>query len=298
MTEKLRKYAIDFFTGQLGPANHGTLLSAYFRELCQTGCAHVEGVSFDVEIRNLQESEPGVFQGIYAKIRKDELPHAGKAGHPDRELDLARDEGLIEKNHFVYFEENELLVMQANRHAGTAVALGRYLTDLNGKLAVSFHPVIQPDATRRLMRQDLTPVSIETSFARPTNPEMYPKDDWSPHLLDTLAQIGGANIKLLISSDKRRAAEGVDRLLDKARRAAQAFMQMPNVRVLKINMEDEEGIIYPIDLIADRLKVRIEIMVTGRYPNEAAMYRALKGAKDDQRDNLQQIFGDPGAALN
>lgn len=75
-------------------------------------------------------------------------------------------------------------------------------------------------------------------------------------------------------------------------------MQMPTVRKIKIDMEDENGIVYPIDLIADRLKVKIEILVNGRYPNEAAMYRALRGAKDDQRDNLQQIFGVPGAALN
>ncbi|MGG2007740.1 DUF6731 family protein [Pseudomonas aeruginosa] len=136
---------------------------------------------------------------------------------------LADDEGLVDKNHFVYFQDNELLVMQANRHAGTAVALGKYLTDLNGQHAVSFNPVIQPDATRRLMRDDLTPISIEASFARPTNPDMYPDDDWSPQLLDTLAQIGGGNVKLSISRDKKRVAEGADRLSDRARRAAQAF---------------------------------------------------------------------------
>ncbi len=298
MAEKLRKYAIDFFTGQLGPANHNVSLSTFLRHLTQTGCHHVEGLTYDIEIRNLHEQDPGLFQGVFAKIRKDELPHAGRAGHPDRELGLADDEGLVDKNHFVYFQENELLVMQANRHAGTAVALGKYLTDLNGQHAVSFNPVIQPDATRRLMRDDLTPISIEASFARPTNPDMYPDDDWSPQLLDTLAQIGGGNVKLSISRDKKRVAEGADRLSDRARRAAQAFMQMPTVRKIKIDMEDENGIVYPIDLIADRLKVKIEILVNGRYPNEAAMYRALRGAKDDQRDNLQQIFGVPGAALN
>lgn len=298
MTDRMRKYAIDFFTGQLGPANSKEKLSTFLRKLSQSGCSHIQGTTYDIEIRNLKESEAGIFQGVFAKIRKDELPHAGRAGHPDRDLGLAEDEGLVDKNHFVYYEENELLVMQANRHAGTAVALGKYLTDINGNLAASFNPVLQPDATRRLMREDLTPVQIETSFARPTNPEMYPDDDWSPGLLDMLSQLGGGNVKLSITADRKRVAEGADRLTDKARRVAQAFRQLPNVRKIKISMEDEEGIIYPIDLIADRLKVKIEIAVSGRYPNEEGMYKALRGAKNDQLDNLQQIFGMPGANLN
>ncbi|SNB81544.1 hypothetical protein SAMN02745900_03866 [Pseudomonas sp. URIL14HWK12:I8] len=298
MTDRMRKYAIDFFTGQIGPVNSKEKLSAFLRKLSGKVCPHVEGVTYDIEIRGLVEAEPGVFQGVFAKIRKDELPHAGKAGHPDRDLGLAQDEGLVDKNHFVYYEQNELLVMQANRYAGTAVALGKYLTDIHGQLAVSFNPVLQPDATRRLMREDLTPVQIETSFARPTNPDLYPDDDWSTGLLDMLSQLGGGNVKLSVTADRKRVAEGADRLTDRARRVAQAFRQIPNVRKVKINMEDDEGIIYPIDLIADRLKVRIEISVSGRYPNEAGMFKALKGAKNDQLDNLQQIFGIPGANLN
>lgn len=73
MAEKLRKYAIDFFTGQLGPANHNVSLSTFLRHLTQTGCHHVEGLTYDIEIRNLHEQDPGVFQGVFAKIRKDEL---------------------------------------------------------------------------------------------------------------------------------------------------------------------------------------------------------------------------------
>ncbi|WP_147470788.1 DUF6731 family protein [Pseudomonas syringae group genomosp. 7] len=297
MTDRMRKYAIDFFTGQLGPVSSKEKLSSFFRELSTKNCPHIQSQTYDIEIRNLKEIESGIFQGIFAKIRKDELPHAGKAGHPDRDLGLAEDEGLVDKNHFVYYEENELLVMQANRHAGTAVALGKYLTDINGQTSISFNPVLQPDATRRLMRQDLTPVHLETSFARPTNRDMYPDDDWSPDLLDMLAQLGGGNVKLSITADRKRITEGADRLTDKVRRVAQAFRQLPNVRKIKINMEDAEGIIYPIDLIADRLKVKIEISVTGRYPNEEGMYKALKGAKNDQLDNLQQIFGALGEKL-
>ncbi|WP_299231669.1 DUF6731 family protein [uncultured Halomonas sp.] len=291
-----RNYIIDFFSSFTPndiEFNFHDFLENYLTEGC---CPPEYKQSFDLEVRHLRRHEDGVISGVFAKIRKDHLPHAGRTGQQERELDLEDDEGLVEKNHFLAYRENSLLVMQANRHAGTAIALGHYLSRFAGH-SVAFDPVLQPDAMQRLMRGDLHPVSVQAGFARPTNPDLYPEDDWSEALMDLLSGAGGSYVKLSINSDLRSDDDDTNRLKDAMRHAWRSIKGMPKVRSLKMDMANDDGIVYPIDLIADRLKDKVTVDVRGRYPIESDMFTSMAAAKEGLNDSLESIFGNPSANL-
>lgn len=291
-----KKYTIDFFTS-FTPNGNDFNFHNFLENYLEMGCCPPEEkASHDLEVRHLRQFDDGVIAGVFAKIRKDQLPHAGRTGQQERELDLEADEGLVEKNHFLAYRDRDLLVMQANRHAGTAIALGHYLGSFAGH-SVAFDPVLQPDAMEKLMRGDLHPVRVEAGFARPTNPELYPEDNWSEQFMNLLSGAGGSYVKLTINSDNSDN-EDTNKLKDVMRHAWRSIKDMPKVRTLKMDMANEDGFVYPIDLIADRLKDKITIDVRGRYPIESHMFTEMATAKEGVNDSLDRIFGNPSQSLD
>lgn len=66
------------------------------------------------ELREFVSLNDGAaFRGVLAVLR-DDAPHIREAGGDERAIALEEDEYVIEKNHFLYFKQNELLVWQVN----------------------------------------------------------------------------------------------------------------------------------------------------------------------------------------
>ena len=287
---KTKTYKIEFYTGQVGAVGKAGKVSEQLDALSKLShCPVITISTMSYEIRDLKKHQGGSYSGVFAKYRTDDVPHAGSPNGPERLLDLSEHEGLIEKNYFLYQATHELLIYQRNGNGSTTSKLGKYFGEYMGETVV-FNPVLQPEPTRRLLRSEAVPVSVDLSIARPTSSDMYSDDDWSDSIMSVLAGAGGVRLKLRITSDARSKNEEDHHLLGRVKRAVSGFVEGGAATVARVNVE-EDGIKHPIDLIADRLISSQEVEMSGRYPIPQSMNSALRRARDEEKDALAEIFG-------
>lgn len=289
---RTRVINIDFFTGVLG-ADTKTSITRICEGVSKKPAVHQCG-RHDYELRRVKVSGRTV-RGALARIRSDDLPHAGRPGGAERELGLADDEGLLEKNHFLFDEERNLLVFQRNGNGGRVGQLADYLSACAGQ-KVRFSPVLTKDSTQRLMSNDVQPVKVELSFTRPTNPALYPAQSFSRRLFELLGETGAATVRLSLSADRRSTEIVRHRLRSMVRSAACRIVDADLASTAKVTVTDGEHD-YPIDLIADRLTDEQEVEFVGRYPREGSIYGAFDKALRDCRKALDDVLGKPGQRL-
>lgn len=290
---------IEFYTGQVGADGKDGLVSNLLGKIHQLTEPYVVTINdIEYEIRDLQEFGDGSsYRGYFAKYRLDDLPHAGTPGGRERELALASDEGLIEKNYFIFYRQNELLAFQRNGHASNTNALGQFFSIFSNE-TVTFNPVLQPEPMKRLMSDKITTKSLSLSIARPTNPKLFNGKKWSSDLLNVLSGSGGSRIRLDISSDGRSQDPTERQLHHRLRGAVAEFVREGTASVARFEVEDDDGRVHPIDLIADRLVSPQTVRMDGRYPDSNAMYNAINTARNDCSEAIKEIFGENGDALD
>lgn len=254
-----------------------------------TGPVHPDG-RFSYELRDLSV-KGGVVQGVFAKFRTDQIPHIGEAGGSEREIEIAENEGLLEKNHFIYRPLDRLLVFEQNGHGSRPARLGRYVTEQAGEV-LTFDPVLQTDAVERLMRGEAEMRSMRVSFARPTNPDLFPEDQWARNLMEQMAVAGGSSVALSITSDSRSDDEEKSKLSARMKESVKALMRSGYARTVRVKVE-EDGIEHPIDLMADRITSVQSVTMAGKYPIKGSIYAALSSAFEEQRDAIYGVIGPP-----
>lgn len=286
-----RKFKVGFFVGSVGAGGRDGRVSQVLLDLSQLPqCPVITSGDVLYQIRELVPFNNGAsFRGVFAKIRTSDIPHIGSTDGEEREIDLEDDEGVLEKNHFLYYRQQELLVYQSNGNGSTVEAFGRYFSDIVNHTTV-FNAILKADAMRRMMRADLEPRTIELSVARPTNPDLYPNDDWSSELFGLMAGVDGFKAHIKISAEGTGRARG--RLMERAKRAAAALVNSGNANIARIKMA---GVEQPIDLIADRVIAQVSVEMNGRYPVPDEMFRALGEAKDQSVADLDAFFGGQNA---
>jgi hypothetical protein len=283
-----KKFKVRFYVGQVGAAGADGLVSAALDGMASDGCPVTKIGNLNYEIRGLHRFKNGSsFQGVFARFRSDDLPHVGKPGGKERELDIGPEDGLLEKNYFLYFRQHQLLVYQENGNGSAVGRLGEYFTRYFNTTTV-FQPVLQPDATRRLLQNDVEPMSLELSFARPTNANWFPPDDFSKELLALMKSAKAPSIRLLMKGSGRGAQR--QPLSRKIKRSVVGLLGHGDVKVARLLVDDNEGR-HPIDLIADRLTHHIDVEMVGRYPAEHSVFNGLMEAKDEHNGALEAIFG-------
>jgi len=245
---------------------------------------------FSYELRDLS-AQGGCVQGVFAKFRSDQIPHIGEAGGNEREIEIAENEGLLEKNHFLYRPLDSLLVFEQNGHGSRPARLARYITEQAGDV-LTFDPVLQGDAVERLMRGEAEMRSMKVSFARPTNPDLFPEDQWSRSLMEQMAIAGGSSVVLSITSDSRSDDEEKNRLSARMKDSVRALMRSGYARTVRVKLE-EDGIEHPIDLMADRITSVQSVSMAGKYPVRGSIYAALSSAFEEQRDAIYGVIGSP-----
>ncbi len=229
------------------------------------------------------------FKGVFGKIRMRDLPHkADRRGH-EEDIRLGRDEGLIEKNHFIFTARRQLLIYQENFHGSFASSMANYLTRFSRR-TVSFGPVLNPGAMARLMRAGTEVRKLDLSVARPRNPEMFPRDNFSREVLQLMASGDAATISIHMSANG--PGQRGNRLSNRVRRAMKDLVEGDHARKAYVEVESDEGRTFPIDLLVDRIRVRKEVEMDGRgrYPVTDRMYEALEGARRDSQGLLDAYF--------
>lgn len=282
-----KKFSVGFYVGHLGEGQDGPRVSDVLADLARrTEFPVMTQSSGKYQIRVLDPLGGGSsYRGVFAKYRHDDIPHVGRPAGDEREIALDEDEGLIEKNYFLYYRARELLVWQVNGSASEVQRLADYLGQVAG-LSGALSPVVKADAIGRLMRNDVQPRSIEVSVARPTNPELYPNDRWSSELFRLMAGVGGVNATIRISGGGR--GRGARAMLSHAKDAVVSLAASGHASVARVKVG---GIEHPIDLIAERVKSKIDVDMNGRYPVASQVFAALAAAKDECMEDLDAYFG-------
>lgn len=293
MTATHKPVTIDFFQGDMALDAKAPTVWAVLTDLAsraQVPC-DVVGVN-GFEVRRLRLEPNGqCYRGVFAKIRQGEIPHAGAPGGLERELELAEDEGLVEKNFFYYVRDRRLLLYQKNGQASTAARFARYLSLCCGE-TVSFNPVLQPNPLRRLLRGEVHARVIRMTLARPTNPEMIPADAWNQDILGVLQGAGGVGMSLEIRGNGRSQDRGQRYLYDRIKTAVAELLDLGPLRSACISIEDEGGAeVGVIDLIKDRLSSIQNVEKVGKYFVPTSMYDALRLALVEKSDQLMELFG-------
>lgn len=212
----------------------------------------------------------GRYHGILAKCRMEGLPHKMDGEGTESELGLLEDEHLLEKSHFLYDPGRRVVAIQQNFLAYTASALGRYLYDLTPDVhALRFNPILSMDAVKRLLNSELVR-EVELQIAR-ANSSLFSDSPLTSGVARMLSNTSGDRITIRISAGRKgRLFSDVKRWLADLR---------PFATRLRAKVIEEEGDkIEKVDLLTGRIVEEIEVPMSGRYPEEKALFAALERA--------------------
>lgn len=297
MANKLKKYSISFFAVTVAPnelfndplvglvgANAGTFPRTAARN----------GITRELWTIDRVDKPTSQIEGQLRKFRTEDLPEIGRAGEDARPIELLENEGVIEKNFFILYEQTGLLAWHTNGNGSSTNQFAKFLESI-WNCKVSIDPLIEADALRRLLRQNVEMKSLEVSLPRPANGEHYPNNDFSEHTLGLLNESEGDRIKIKINIDGR-SRQGATRRLSSATKGFVSDMLNMGATSLKAGVV-EDGFEHPIDLIADRVQCVQEAEVDSKYPSNDDMFNLLRAAKDECSDAITAYFGEGDSAL-
>lgn len=284
----IKPFTVRFFVGNVGPKGSASTVSEALAQLLKATTPHtVEGSEYAYIVRSLEELPYG-FRGVICKLRLSDIPHKGSLSGTEEELALASNEGLIEKNYFIFYSDHQLLVFQDNFH-GTSMAMFSHFLTTFVKAATTFNPVIRAETLSRLMAGDTEVRKIDLSIARPTNPDLFPKDDFSVELLRLLQSSDAARISVKLTANGPGMRGNT--LYNNVKNSLRSLVESNSVKKAQVEVESD-GRIMPIDLVADRLYSRQIVEMKGRYPYPPLMFQALETARSEMSDELAQYFGE------
>ena len=288
-----RSYTIRFYKATSGANNQGRTVESMFSELHGSATTRpIELAGNDFEVRSLYENRHG-FRGVFAKVRKNDLPHAGAAGGGERELNLADDEGLLEKSHFFFAKRAQVLALQQNQLVGGATRFASYMGDAFSE-TVSFDPVLQREALRRLLSGNPNIRFFDVAIARPSTLILATRErlrhGWNRSMMEVMRNTGAYTLKMRVSGNGR--AVGDDRFVGgDILQSIRELMNVAEVKRARVGIEvpgEEPG---EVDLINDRIQASIEVEAVGRYPNSQGMWNELERAWLGNRDEILEVLG-------
>lgn len=232
------------------------------------------------EIRELQSLGTGAsFKGVLAVVR-DDAPHIRAADGGERSIDLAADEGVLEKNYFLFFRQHNLLVWQVNGRASHVMRFERYLSALSPNTIV-FDSVMDRDALAKL--QAGTVKRIQVRVALPRNAAAYDPNIWENSAFEMMAGAGATTMQFELAT--RRKGRG---LTGAIKAAANRLLNRAETRAIRVRMDGQKEF---IDLVADCITDRIQVQMLGLYPDPTSVFEELSSAKDRQQARLEAYFG-------
>lgn len=286
-----KTYSIRFYQGTIALDAAVKSVGEAFKVASEKNTSITQGDDLH-ELRNLTPTGLANknWQGVLARIRRKDLPHAGKVGGSERELPIAEDEGLVEKCHFIYYGKLNILAFQENRNASSVRWLGECLTHACEMETVSFDDVLRLEPMKRLMNAQAFAKSLDLRIARPKNMGIVPDDQWNKWIFDLMDGANGANLHLQIRGEGRSKDQETRFLSNRLKPALRELIQGGSVKGAKLEL-DENGHAHPVDLIADRLFSKQMVNVEGRYPKADSMFSAIESAYGEVKDELEELFG-------
>jgi hypothetical protein len=288
-----KRYGVRFYCGVRGEPVQLLKLSDLFHKLASDAAAgemppRIKNGGQDYELRDLISLNGGaVVKGVFAVLR-DDAPHIRQPDGSEEPIVLDENAGLIEKNHFIYYSQNEVLVYQINGRASHVSRFEQYLTACTGNLeTISLDDILSLDAMQQLQQGVLK--AFEFRVAKPRNAALINPADWESGAFSLLS---GADASI-ISVSVRTRSKG-NGLSAKLKDVAHRLLDSDSTRKVSVKLS---GIDHPIDLMAECLKHTIGVDMDGMYPIPDSMFVELQAAKDSKQAMLDAYFGQGNAAL-
>ncbi len=288
-----RRYTARFFQAQSGASNEGKRVSDILlglEKLDEPVSISLGGSPF--EIRHITDNRSTIW-GVFARIRNHDLPHAGRRGGGERELGLSDDEGLLEKAHFVVSKKTQVMALQFNSLVGYHSKLAAYLTDLASE-TISLNPILQPDAARRLISQNVRIKEFDVAVARPNLSTLVEPAKlahlWNKTIMEVMASTGAYRMRMVIGADGHSNNDS-RYITGKFLQSLGELARNVVVRRARVKFEggDAEG--GMVDLLADQLAADIEVESNGRYPHSFGMWTELDNALRRSKNEIAEVLG-------
>lgn len=292
-----KKYTIDFFQLSLQPTSSIPSVEKGFELIAgakKSSPLSIGGYTREIWKPLARKHRDGpCFAGQFRKFRTDDLPEIGSTGEDASEIELEDDEGLVERNFFVFYPKHQVLGWCRNSHGNTPNQFARFLSSL-WSTKVEAGPLLQPDAAKRLMRRGVELKKIKLVIPRPANPDMYDSNEFNRELMALMSDAHADSIHLEMGIDARRADTAgtlTSRLKTALKQAASLGASSARAVVY------DDGIEHPIDLIADRIFSVQEIETNAKYPPAGTMYTAIDSALHECKGQLNEYFGSDEESL-
>lgn len=283
-----KKFGVRFYKGNVIDPNvliSELLLQLYTAHHQSQSYPHVTDGSVAYELRNFTSLNNGsVFTGVLAVLR-DDAPNIRDHQGNERPIDLQPGERVIEKNHFVFYRERQLLAWQVNTRASHVTRFEQYLSNVSGSI-VGFDDIILAASFKRIKEGVVK--KLEVKIASPKNPDLVSSSDWSSQALSMMSGVGATSIRIDVSTRMRSGLKtSVKQVIHQLKDSAEAAS-------IKVKLAGEAE---PIDLVADSIKGRVSVNMVGMYPDPADMFIQLQQLKDAKKGELDEFFGQGSRVL-
>lgn len=288
----MKSYSVRFYVGNVpeGPQRKpiSQVLSEIVDSIQENGSAcQVADGSVKYELRDMVSLNDGAsFKGVLAVLR-DDAPHIRGANGIERDIVLAQDEHIIEKNHFLFYRENEMIVWQVNGKGSHVHRLELYLSQFSNQ-TITCEDIIDKNSVDRLARGVIRGFKFKIAKPKRGVAEIA-ADDWAFPTLKLLQGSEASSITVDVKTGSRQRG-----LAGRVKDSIYGLIKSEHVKSMQVRLQNVE---QPIDLFADCITDAISVQMIGLYPSRDAIFAELAAAKDRQRSQLDAYFNVGGVVL-
>jgi hypothetical protein len=291
-----KTYKIGYFTPTFGNKDNKKKLSEYFIELEAMALAPTEKIlDHSYEIRDLKRQGDSL-SGVFGKLRHNDIPKIAQPGNlSESDIPLTSDQGLLEKNHFIYYPNRELLLFQHSREASTTKLFEQYITKTSGHTTI-FKPVLNTQSYKDIISGGLRLKELDIAISTPTGTILDASNNngtLTKSILEILNYSDGKSLSLKVNIGRARKKSkylspdvyaAVKELFDLDSEAK------VDIRRAKLSMLDDHDASHVVDLIADRIIGTVTVTMNGRYPSQFEIFQLMRKSAIDNTDELDRVL--------
>lgn len=254
----------------------------------------VEVKGYTRELYRLNKNKKGFWLGQFRKYRVDQLPAYARFGEDETEIKLDEDEGIVERNCFIFYPDRNVLVWQHDAHANHPERFADFLSAISGD-KIEAAPILTKSALLKLMANKTEALKFHISVARPTAPSMYNANKFTESLFSLMNNSGADLFNLTGGVDLRSKDAGY---LNSGilKRGLETLVSSGAARTAKVLVLDE-GKKEWLDLITDRVKTSRKVDTDKKSIPFLTMIDMVESAYDEKREVLDEILGTTHATL-
>lgn len=271
-TKSYRVYFTRTSKGQRGQAIAASLLSLGQAHGTNLPVVELEGEGF--QIRDLARVGM-VWKGVFARLRPD-APHIVNEAGVEREIELDDGDRVLDKCHFLYREQPNVLVWQYNRNAGSLSKMHLYLSAVMDDY-IELPQVMNEAELDRVLAGQMYEISF--GYDRPDSLSTH-APRWNQDAFDMMSDVHAAKAKFLL-----RAPRG-GHLAPSARERVRQMLNAVGIGKVRVRLTDEAN---PIELFMAPLRDEIEVYLNGAYPSPDEVFRALEEAYSRQSRSIPGV---------